>query len=382
MTLILGKSLEYSNSLTRMVTSTYKIGSSPLLLNDFIKKIKISELRFLYQVNSRAFGFLHSFDFKKILFTRPLIIKNILRNSRKIFPYNSYQIKSLEFGKTTDDVIQTLLECNPFGLVDLKIGNCIELDDDMIYKIFEIKSLRKLEICKFIYFFEPKYVSNLEHLIISTYDTFSVDLKDKFPFLETLHIFQEEPDELSDPGARFLNFDGGAKNLKTFILSDFDFLKNHTDLNNVLKLELENMTEISRLGFFNNLIELDCINCDFLYDFNFDSLPSLRILGIMNYEIESLVQNKSFPKNFDLVRIRATMGFTEISEEFKCKTLHIIIDRDPEFFVLISVKDSSFEKLIAECEYNEIKINGKPMEEYLSDGEKSPKEIEVIPIKA
>lgn len=294
MSLILSKSFDYYYTPelpTRQMLSSYTIGSSSIFIKDvldFSSGSRIYNPKLIlriFNINPWAFGFLNSLDFTK---EGPCsqLVGQVFKNSRKVFPTGSFQIKSLRLTHMDDEIMDSLMSCDPFGLIKLEILNPINLD--YYYKIVSIISLEELKIM--VNFNRPvqsKYLKKLD-IYFSVYfeegEEFDFSL---FPSLTHLTIGGYE---------KKIQFSGKALSLEFLCISEIE--AKFIEFPSVTELTLEGFSSSSdAFVFFPNLIKLKCISCreDFWPNVNFGRLQHLKILEVFGREYYRFSGIQSFP---------------------------------------------------------------------------------------
>lgn len=360
MSLILGRSLEYFYSCNSLMTCSYKLGSSPMLKNYAIKYLKgkmqkTNYVEIIFNTCPRAFGFLHTLRFDTYI--DPKLVIQMLLNSRKVFPTGSFQIKTLKI-PNGEKIIRTLMDCNPFGLVNLEI--CGKISDEEYSEIISIKSLQEFNFGTYSVAI-TKGSRSLKKVDINLRgygEGIFFDLTE-FPNLISLSIH----------GNNYLKFIGKVPEY-LHELSLYNVDANLREFSSITTLNLHKFNfEEDTLEHLENLINLECWECVSWEFVKFELLKNLENLTIGgNYN--ELSDIKSFPHKLKTLKLE-TVPYDDVDdyeigqiiiclpEKFRCETLHII-DRDsPGYYAgaKIYVSDSSFDKLRIDDDNFKLYIN-------------------------
>lgn len=327
MSSILGKATNYSESVFQFLMSTKEFFNSecfvryttelPNVERKFLNGYKRSLLEINPKMVAVSQDLLNSTDSE--------LICDLLKNSRKWFPENSFQIRNLKITHMYREMYELLMSLNPDGLQTLEIPY-ISCEIDKIFSIqslyslriyeeykYEIKSpkLRKLVVLGMGSFFDLNLVPSLEtleitylgstkfigesmtlvELFISSDESVKIDL-DQFPNLQKMSLgdytsrdetvefcIENERNQL-----RSLYLDGGFSlqiencsfgSLNTLSVQNYNPVFNNCKNLRNIELQAGNI-DFSNLTKLENIIIGEKVTTDY----NFSNLHNLEILSI------------------------------------------------------------------------------------------------------
>lgn len=357
---------KYSGDSITPIHSTEKFFYGEVFVRDIMsneyrcypEKNRIIQFEIALEHNKRFLAVAPSLYLKDCKIDEDLLI-DILKNSREIFPNNSFQIKKLHLDYISEDIVDTLIEINPLGLSEicfywnrkdcspkslrrilsinslksaiitsfnnwlgLKSSNLTSLvfrtqycenDNGLEFSLNSFPNLRSLEFTTNSYFLFSGVAKYLSTLWIHSECEIAIDFN-SFPVLSDLTIILEE-----DPYNIFLsNEKGHLRRLNLLVFGGYqNFKAENCDFNSLRDLEL------------NEYDELDGVKAsEKLHLFLNSPIEALTISRVKNLEI--LKQMKALKKFTTNIISRICYEYSQkITLDFnpdKIKDIEEIID--------------------------------------------------------
>lgn len=346
MSQIIAKSIEHMNEYDKYFNRcnffNVFLASEDLFHSEiFVKHIQATprsekKLEFALEHNGKFLALCNTLDLVNI--ENQKLIANILRNVRKVFPKNSFHLKTLGIEKFTRRTLGTLIHINPSGLKEIILRQCLSNRD--LRKILSINTLENFECYSVDHFSELKGVyPNIKALAISFSENLSFNF-DMFPNIMELSL--TAPDYCID-------FVGTAENLLRFrvipgekIAIDFDqfpILENfvlETEWEN-FDLQMKNEPNQLRVLFFgfHKTVSMNVENCSFvsLQELNLDcqspndefleffTESSISVLGVVGLKNIDILKKMKYLKELNI----NNPGYKKASEmkKFNIETINL-----------------------------------------------------------